>query len=89
MVTITLTINEDISDRVLEAVSLNHGYTEEILNPDHSYPEDDKDRYIPNPQTKLEFVTEWLKRKLILEVAKCERRKASKAAMRLLLRESV
>jgi hypothetical protein len=82
--TITLSIDDDISDRVLEAVSSNHGYTEEVRNPDHSVsgPDDEESNpvYIPNPQTRLEFVTEWLRRKLISEVAKCERRKASKAA---------
>jgi hypothetical protein len=81
MATITLSIDEDITDRVLEAVSSNHGYSDEIRNP-VSGPDDDEENpaYIPNPQTRLEFVTEWLRRSLTAEVAKCERRKASEAA---------
>ncbi len=63
---IRIDIPDSVADAVLTSFAALHGYEEMVINPDYDIRRADRPLRIPNPQTKRQFVAQYLQ-ELVLE----------------------
>jgi hypothetical protein len=80
MTQVTITIPDDVKDRVLDGFSYSRGYEDTISNPGYDSDNPRSPLTIPNPESKLEFVKRTLIQILTESVMSYESREAASDA---------